>query len=300
MAEKDYYQILGISSTATADEIKSAYRKLARKYHPDVTGGDKSKEALFKDITQAYEVLGDTSKRAEYDNQRRNPFGQTTNRATGSDFSHFAGFSTGGGRGVDMGDFFSGRTIFDEFDIGMGGTYPGSRGMDIRTDITISLAEAALGAEKTIVLEPDKEERKRIKIRIPAGVEEEETIRVPGKGRSASTKGGEAGDLYLTIHISPHPRLRRNGIHLETELPISLGQAVLGAKVEVETLEGPVQLTIPPETSSGQKLRLRGKGGADRKGGHGDLFVTIQIMVPKNISAEAKQLIKEFSKITAT
>ncbi|MCS6914328.1 MAG: DnaJ C-terminal domain-containing protein [Myxococcales bacterium] len=294
MALKDYYKTLGVSGTASAEEIKKAYRRLAKKYHPDVTGGDKAKEAKFKEITEAYEVLSDPKRRAEYDELRNNPFaGREPGFGRGPE-----GFASSGGPRVDFNfeSFFSGG-FADLFGGGfMGSTRRGQRGTDLQATIELSLPEAALGVEKTLTLEPLAEPRK-VTVRIPAGVEDGEVVRVPGQGRPG-TRGGAPGDLLLQVKIQPHPIFRRHGADLEVDVPITIDQAVLGAKVDVPTLEGRAQVTVPPGTSSGQKLRLRGKGASDRKGGRGDLYGVVQIVVPKQISEEARALIARFGQLT--
>lgn len=309
MALKDHYKTLGVASTATADEIKKAYRRLAKKYHPDATGGDKGKEAKFKEISEAYETLSDEKKRGEYDTMRTSPF---AGREGGFGFGG-GGFPGGGGGGaggrrvdINLEDLFGGGgfdSIFGGGGAG-GGGFPGAargagrtqRGADLQATIELGLPEAALGAEKTLTLEPQAGGRK-VTVRIPAGVDDGETIRVPGQGRPGA-RGGPAGDLLLQVKVMAHPVFRRKGADLEADVPIGVAEAVLGTKAEVQTLEGKAQVTIPPGTSSGQKLRLRGKGASDRKGGRGDLYGIVQVVVPKQVSEEARALIARFGELT--
>jgi DnaJ-class molecular chaperone len=312
MAQKDYYKILGVEPSASAEELKKSYRKLAKKYHPDVTGGDKTKEAQFKEISEAYETLSDPKRRSEYDAMRNNPF---AGQDMGGGFGGFGGFGRGGRGGrtninvdlSDLDDLFRRGGFGDLFNEGMprpGAAGAGSRsrgrrpqrGTDVQASIDLGLAEAALGAEKGIVLEPDTEARK-VTVRIPAGVNDGETIRVPGQGRPGKN-GGPSGDLLLQVRLLPHPVFRRNGIDLEVDVPIRVDEAVLGTRAEVPTLEGKALVTIPSGTSSGQKLRLRGKGAGDRKGGRGDLYGVVQIVVPKGISEEARAAIARFAELT--
>ena len=327
MALPDYYKVLGVSETATADEIKKAYRKLAKKFHPDVTGGDKAKEARFKDISQAYDVLGDEKKREEYDTQRKNPFAGSGPSGGGfpggfpGGFSDFAGFS-GGGRSrraaggsqrvnmnVDLED------MLRQFGLNMGrdgapGGFPGGgraeareaegRGGDVQTSLEIGFVEAALGIEKSVVLEPGSPSERRLTMRIPAGVEDGETLRLAGQGRPG-IGGAPAGNLLVKIVVKPHAatKFRRKGADVEIDVPVHFDVAVLGGVAEVPTLEGTkATLKIPAGTPDGTLLRLRGKGAGDRKGGRGDLYGVIQIIVPKDISPEARELLRKFAELT--
>jgi DnaJ-class molecular chaperone len=301
-APKDYYKVLGVSETASADEIKKAYRKLAKKFHPDVTGGDKAKEARFKEASEAYEVLGDDKKRAAYDEQRRNPFAG----------SGFAGGTPGGGPvNVDLGDLFSrfkaggggGGGFGDLFEMFGGGAPRAQRaprkGEDVVARFEIELPDAALGAEKELIIDG-----KRLKVRIPPGVTDGQTIRLAGQGNPGG-KGAPAGDLLIELHEKAHARFRRRApasADIEVDLPIPVDVAILGGKAEVPTLEGTsVSLTIPPGTSSGRQLRLRGKGAhassSHGGSGRGDLFAVASVQVPSEIPAKAKELIQEFARL---
>jgi DnaJ-class molecular chaperone len=317
MAAPDHYKTLGVSETATPEELKKVYRKLAKKYHPDVTGGDKAKESRFKEISQAYDVLSDEKKRQEYDQQRRNPFaGAGAPGAGGPDFSGFGGFPGFGGRGRRPGGASAGgrggidiEDMLRGFGVNMGdeGGGPFSRGgartvdprgADVQATLEISFVEAALGTEKQVVLEPGTAGERKLTMRIPAGVDHEETIRLSGQGRPG-VNGGPAGNLLIKIQVQPHPRFRRKGPDLEVEIPIHIDEAVLGGTIEVPTLEATkATVKIPPGTSSGTLLRLRGKGAGDRHGGRGDLYGTVQIVVPKEITPEARELIKKFGELT--
>lgn len=303
---KDFYRTLGVSETAPADEVKRAYRKLAKRYHPDVTGGDKAKEAKFKEISEAYETIGDEKKRAAYDLERKNPFGAGMPPGAGGPFrggpNPFAGRRpTGGGVHVDLNDLFQKQQeqgggfgdLFSELFGGGGGARarPSARGADVHAKMEIELPVAAMGGEVPILVDG-----KRWNVKVPAGVEEGQNIRLAGKGQPG--RAG-AGDLLLEVHIKPHPQFRKSGHHdLEVDAHLDVDQAVLGGKVDVPTLEGKVSLTIPAGTSSGMKLRLRGKGIPKKDGTRGDLYAVTQIQLPKEIPPRAKELIAEFAKLT--
>ena len=333
MATKDFYKTLGVSEKASADELKKAYRKLAKKYHPDVTGGDKAKEAKFKEITEAYETLGDEKKRAQYDELRSNPF--AGGGFAGGARSGGGGFPGAGAQGFDINDLFSqfggrgagGRVytyspgggpsegggpdlgglgdIFEMFRGQQGGAAAGGRvrqqprrGQDVVAKLEIELPDAALGAEKSVTVDG-----KQLKIKIPAGVTSGKTIRLAGQGQPAPGKGGQAGDLLIEVHERPHPRFRRRLDHpadIEVDVPVPVDVAVLGGKAPVQTLEGTtVTLSIPPGSSSGRKLRLKEKGAVQGGGKpRGDLYAVVSVQVPSEISPQARELIEEFAKLT--
>ena len=306
MAQPDFYKILGVSETANADEIKKAYRRLAKKNHPDATGGDKAKESKFKDISQAYDVLSDEKRRAEYDQERKNPF-------AGAGGGGFPGGrpgagrrpAGGGGRGginIDLEDLLrqGGGGMGDIFGEHFGGGgRQAARGADVQTNIDLSLPEAALGGEKSFTLEPGSPNERRLTMRIPAGVEDGETIRLSGQGRPSAGSSGAPGNLLIKVHVLPHPQFRRKGSDIEVEVPIAIDEAVLGTAAEIPTLEGTkAKVNIPAGTSSGTKLRLRAKGSGDKKGGRGDLYGVVQITVPKTISEEVRKLIERFGQLT--
>jgi molecular chaperone DnaJ len=309
---KDFYKVLGVSETATADEIKKAYRKLAKRYHPDVTGGDKSKETKFKEISEAYETIGDEKKRAAYDAARKNPFAGGF-PGGGSPFG--AGFPGGGAQrvNIDLEDLLGRRgrgggtegesfgDLFSElFGFGGAGGRAAPTGRDITLHTELDLPTAALGGEHTVTTPQG-----RLTVKIPSGIDEGQTIRVAGKGEPGN-KGRPAGDLLIEVKIKPHPLFRRKGTDLEVDVPVAIDQAVLGAKVDVPTLEGKAQVTVPAGSSSGLKLRLRGKGVPSRTAGatsphpRGDLYAVLQIVVPKDISPRARELITEFARLTKT
>ena len=321
---KDFYKILGVSETASAEDIKKSYRRLAKKLHPDVNAGDKAKESKFKDVSEAYETIGDEKKRAEYDAARRNPFagGGGRSHPGGGPGGGFSGGFPGGGGGrvhVDFNEMFSrgarrprgvetetqretlGDIFGDLFNFGGRGgegqpqQHGRGDGRDIAMQTEVDFATAALGGDHSVTSPSG-----RITVRIPPGIEDGQTVRVAGRGEAASTKKGAAGDLLLEIHVRPHPTLRRKGQDVEVDVHLPIDVAILGGKVEVPTLEGkPLQLTIPAGTSSGVRMRLKGKGIPLRDTtARGDLYAVIAIDVPKDLPQPAKDLIAEFAKLT--
>jgi len=332
MAAKDYYNILGVSKTATEKEIKSAYRKLARKYHPDVNPGDKAAEEKFKEISEAYEVLSNPEQRKKYDQYGH--LGDAWRHAGEAGFGGQPGGGYPGGAqwqevhihpediGVDLSDllggFFGGRTR--EARHARRGRQP-VKGEDFQYEIEISLLEAYNGTERTFSLESYDacptcagtgtvnnqtcptcagagvvKQPKTITVTIPKGVKEGAKIRLAGKG-GPGLFGGPPGDLYLIPRILPDVRFERDGDDLITEVAVTFPQAALGADVDVPTLNHPVQAHIPPGTSSGQRLRLRGKGMPHLHGeGYGDLYARVKITVPKHLSERQKELVEEFEK----
>lgn len=292
MANTDYYQTLEVSKTATADEIKKAYRRLSRKYHPDMNPDDKQAEANFKAVQQAFDVLGDEQKRRQYDQfgeafNRRGPQGEGqtwTSGQGGFDFNDLFGGQ------VDLGDLFGGAFGGG----GRGQTRQRRRqtpGRDLEIGISIPFQIAVNGGEYPLSLQRGGQ-TERIMVKIPPGVDEGSRVRLAGQGEP-STTGGPAGDLHLKLQIIPHPYFRRDGNNLLIDMPLSITEAILGAQVEVPTLaEGMVSLKVPPGTSSGAKLRLKGKGIVDRKTKEqGDQLVVIKIVSPKEITPAARELL---------
>lgn len=289
MAHKDYYQILGITITASVEEVKSAYRRLAREYHPDANGGDRDKEALFHEISQAYDVLGDDTRRAVYDAFHRPP--PTSPPAT--EGRGRPAPTAGEGRGRPSGPTVQrGRppTANPGFGGGFGG---GARPVRMRGRVELTLAEAVLGADKTLTLEmPDGQERE-VTLHVPPGTEDGETIRLPNPGGRSP-----ALELVLEIKVQPSPQFRRHGLDLEVDVPVPFEKAVLGGPIQVPTLAGTTTVALPAGSSSGHRLFLAGQGAADRKGKRGDLHGVVMITVPRRLSDEARQLIERYARLS--
>lgn len=312
---QDYYKILGIPRTASRDEIQKAYRKLARIYHPDVNK-TKTAEDKFKQLSEAYEVLKDTDKRKKYDMLGANwRAGQDFSPPPGWSGAPFefrrrpqgtADFDLGGGSKGGFSDFF--EMLFGQYGLGRFGggqrataktpKHPTGRGKDHEANVTISLSEACFGAAKTFHFQRTETGAngtphtvsKRYDVKIPPGITEGARIRLVGQGGKPAKKGQPAGDLFLKVHIAPHPALKVDGHDLLVEVPVSPWEAALGAQVEVPTLDGHIKMTIPPGTQSGQRFRSREKGLPKKDGGRGDLYATIQIAIPKSLTPREQEL----------
>lgn len=302
MADHDFYQTLGISKGATKDELRKAYRKLARENHPDANPNNPQAAERFKQVQEAYDVLNDEKKRELYDRFGKDYEHAARASAAGANpFAGAGGGFTGGAGQVDLGDLF-GQGGFDFGDLfgGGGGPRPRgrrgpSRGADLRANVKVPFEIAVTGGPVDVTFDRDGSSE-TLTVKVPVGVSEGQVIRLSGQG-APGTKNGPAGDLYLTIEIQPHRYFRREGANLLIDVPITPCEAVLGAKVEVPTLnEGNVVMTIPAGTSSGVKLRLRGKGIHDPETNQkGDQFVVIKIAVPKGISDADKKLYEELA-----
>lgn len=297
MKYKDYYDILGVKRDASADDIKKAYRKLAREYHPDVSKDPKGEEK-FKDLSEAYKTLKDPEARAAYDNLGRH--------RPGEDFRPPPDWGQGFGDGtfsyedIDLSDLFA----------GLGGRRQGGNapipGQDFEVSAPITIEDAWRGTELELNLSvPEYDARGRMrrvplvfKARIPKGVTDGEKLRLRGKG-GKGMNGGPNGNLYLNIVLQPHPLYRASGHDLYLDLPLAPWEAALGASVEVPTLAGPVRLKVPAGTNSGQKLRLTGRGLPKRGEGQGNLFAIVQIVVPPSPTEHEKALFKELADASA-
>ncbi|MBI5166441.1 MAG: molecular chaperone DnaJ [candidate division NC10 bacterium] len=361
MAKRDYYEVLGVSRSVSDKEIKKAYRRLARKYHPDVNPGDKAAEARFKEITEAYEVLSDPEKRRQYDQFGHQPYGagfegfRTSGTGfEGIDWSSFDLTSQGLG---NLGDLFS-----DLF--GGHASTPTSgpiRGEDLHYSLDLDFADAIRGLSTEVSLQKHSIcqdcqgkgfkaggrleacpecggsgrrslskgpfrmaqtcprchgtgrvnlspcgrcggkgtvlKTERIAVKIPPGVDNGSKVRLQGMGEPGKN-GGPPGDLYIITRVRPHPLLERKGDNLYCEVPITIGEAALGAKIEVPTVDGLTSMRIPPETSSGQVFRLKGKGVPHLKGGgRGDQFVKVKIVVPRDLDIRSQELLREFERL---
>jgi len=298
---KDLYKILGVSEDASEDAIKKAFRKLAKENHPDATGGDKRKTERFKEINEANTVLSDQQKRREYDRLRSAPVG-ADGMPEGFDPDAFAQVFGGGSGGAqsggfgDLGDMFA--NLFGNtgpFTRGRGRGRPQARGADMVGNLEVTFKDAALGVRQTI----RSGSGKSVNVNIPAGVETGARLRVPGQGAPAP-RSGQPGDLYLDIVVRSDAYLRRNDDDVELALPLTLGEAVLGTQVDVPTLDGTVRLTVPAGTSSGAKLRLRGKGIKRPDGARGDQLCRVEIVVPrlKPDDVESRRLVEELENRT--
>ena len=363
MSKRDYYEVLGVSKTATQDELKKAYRKLARKYHPDLNKDNEEAAEKFKECNEAYSVLSDDQKRAQYDQFGHAAF-ENGGKGGGGGFGGAGGFGGFGGSGME--------DIFDMFFGGQGGrggsrtkTGP-QRGADLRFDLEITFEEAAFGLEKEINLyrdetcdhchgegaepgskvescpecngtgyvrftqntmfgqmvnerpcsrckgegkiisEPCKECRgkgtvkrnKKLKVKIPAGVDNGSRLRVSGEGE-AGAKGGPNGDLYVYLYVKPHKFFERDGTTVLCEVPINIVQATLGADIKVPTLDGQVTMKVPEGTQPGKVLRLKGKGIPSLRGGsRGDQLVRIKVVVPTKLSDKQKDALRKFADIS--
>ena len=292
MADKDYYEILGVKKNASEDDIKKAYRSLAKKFHPDKNKGNKEAENKFKEISEAYAVLSDKEKREQYDRIGREAFsfggGGAGGPFPGFDFSQFT--RAGGrrpGAGARRGGSGGFTDIFSDL-FGGGGFDEGpTRGNDVDAELTIGFREAVLGSTMELTVNGTP-----IKVKIPEGVAEGQRIRLRGKG-SPGAMGGPAGDLNVLIHVQPHGFFERRGDDIYIDLPITVGEAIRGAQVEVPTIQGPVRARIPPSTQGGQTFRLTGKGVKRKNGTFGDHYYRVQIAVPREAPADALEKIEE-------
>lgn len=356
--EKDFYAVLGVTKTASADEIKKAYRKLARQFHPDANAGDPKAEEKFKEISEAHDVLSDDTKRREYDEMRQ--YGG----AFGGGVS--GGFGAGGATSVNLGDLFGDPNLGDM----LGGLFGGransrraAKGDDLTGRVTLSFRDAATGVTTAVQLrsegacptcggsgakpgtsphtcsscggsgqtvrqqggfgfaEPCRAchgrgqvvddpcgtcagvgatmQTRTVNVRVPAGIKDNATLRVPGKGASGRS-GGPSGDLLVTVHVTPHPVFGRRAANLTLTVPITFVEAALGAKITVPTLGGePVSLKIPAGTPSGRTFRVKGRG-LSAKGKKGDLLVSVEVAIPQRVDGKARKALDEYAEATAS
>jgi len=310
---EDLYQTLGVTRQSDKDEIQKAYRKLARKYHPDMNQNDEKSREKFKRVQEAYDVLSDPDKRAAYDRYgadfekvRSSGFNPAAGGASfeGLDLEQIFGGARGGGGGFQNGfsDFFEQLMGAGAGPGGRGGGGAGGGrrprqaaptvGENIRHELRIPLKKALTGGQYEFYLPADAG-RQKIAFSVPTGIESGSKMRLRGKGY-ASPSGGPAGDLILVIHVDEHPLIRRQGKNLVITLPVTLKEATLGAKVDVPTPKGSLTMTVPPGSSGGRRLRLKGQGIDDGKGPAGDILIELQIALPETIDESAKELIEQF------
>ena len=326
MEFKDYYASLGVSKTATEKEIKQAFRKMARKYHPDVNPGDKSAEARFKEINEAYEVVGDPEKRKKYDELGSNwKMYEQAQRAGGAgaagfDPNQWSATFGGGGRQSgyrtmtpeEMRELFGDEDPFSDFFHtffsggephvrGRGGRARATRarqGRDVESPLELSLEDAYKGTTRRLGLQQNGRSRS-VDVRIPAGVGEGSRVRVSGEGEPGAG-GASSGDLYLRIHLIPDPRFERKGQDLQSRVRVPVTTAVLGGEAEVPNLGGkPIRLKIPPVTQNGQVFRLKGKGMplVGKPDEHGDLYATIEAELPRQLTPEERSHYEALAKL---
>ena len=313
MEYKDYYKTLGVAKTATASEIKKAYRKLAVKYHPDKTKDDKAAEEKFKEVTEAYEVLKDSEKRKKYDELGANWKMYEQQGPNGGGRGGY-GSPFGGGRSQqefseEYSDLFGGGGFSDFFESFFGsqggggsrGPYTSQRGyaikgQDHQASITIPLQQAYEGVTPVVNVSG-----KRLRIKIKPGIEDGQTLKIGGKG-GESIQGGPAGDLFLKINIEQHPNFTRKGNDLYTDVPVDVYTAILGGKVTINTLKGPVSISIPAGTDNGKVLRLKDMGMPHYGNAtqFGNLFATVSLTTPKNLSNEEVELVRQLKALRET
>jgi curved DNA-binding protein len=311
MAKRDYYEVLGVSKSATADEIRKAHRKLALKYHPDRNRDNKGAEERFKEIQEAYDVLSDATKKANYDQ-----FGHAGVGAGGPNGDAAEAFRRAQGRGggrttwraspnVSVEDFDPSQMggdfgdIFEQLFGGSGGRKAGAtrgrgrapapRGQDVEHAVQLTFEQAARGTTLPLQITRGQGQAETIEVKIPPGVKDGSRIRIKGRGEQA---GGEPGDLFIVTRVLPHPYFRREGLDIYIDLPLSMYEALLGSRVSVPTLDGAVTLTTPSGASSGAKLRIKGRG-VERGAEKGDQYAVVKIIMPKNLSEADQKLITE-------
>ncbi len=298
MAKQDYYSVLGLRRNASDKEIKQAYRRLARQYHPDVNPGDTAAEQQFKEISEAYSVLSNPESRKKYDRFGHQAF------ATGFDSAFASGGGFTGGYTGNLKDFFGGRasfeglgSIFEEF---WGGGRQRTQhtpvsGQDLEHSVDISFEEAMRGTTTPVQVLRRAGGLERLQVKIPPGVDTGSKVRVAGKGEPGRYSG-PPGDLYIAIRVRPHAYFVRQDNDILCEVPVTLAEALLGAKIEVPTIDGKATMTLPAGTQNGRRFRLRGKGApALQSGGRGDHYVTVHVVLPEKLDARSRELLEEFA-----
>lgn len=317
--KRDYYEVLGVGRNADEAAIKKAYRKLAKKYHPDTNAGNQEAEKKFKEVTEAYGVLSDPEKKKMYDQ-----FGHAAFDGTGQSTGNYGGFTGNPGGGgyreyhFESGnmddifgdifgnifhgnDFHSGSFRQNGFGKGFRQGNASRKGSDLKTEVTVTFEEAAFGCDKVVRLQKENGAIQTLQVHIPAGMESGKSIRLRGKGMPGMG-GGEAGDLLMKVNVLPKPGFERKGMDIYSTVQIPFTTAVFGGEAMVPTINGNVLCKIKEGTQSGSKIRLKGKGIVSMKDSsvYGDQYVTVQIQVPTGLSREAKQKLKEFEQLSRT
>jgi DnaJ-class molecular chaperone len=309
MAE-DYYKILNVDRSASQEDIQKAYRKLARKYHPDMNPDDNAAKEKFKKIQQAYDVLNDPKKRQMYDQYGSDFESMGGGAGPGAEWQTFHGGGQGGFQDIDFSQIFGGQAgsggaggfedILRQF---AGGGATGGRqwrrqqqtrrpGGDLHHDLHIPFNTSITGGQAQLSVRRASGKVETITVKIPPGIENGKKIRLRGQGEPSAT-GGPPGDLLITVYVAKHPHFRRRGSDLEVSIPVTLAEAALGAKIEIPTPQGQIALTVPAGTSSGRRLRLKGMGAPTGKGGHGDLYAEMQIVLPESLDEDSQAAIRK-------
>jgi len=300
MAE-DYYSTLEVRRDASAEEIQSAYRKLARKYHPDLNPDDKQAKQNFQEVQNAFDVLNDTKKREMYDRYGSAYESMGQGRA---DASPWAGAGRSPNVDINFEDLFGGQSgggfsdIFKQFtQRGQQPRRPAAptRGANLEHELTVPFTTAVLGGEAQIAIQRGDGTTETMQVKIPVGIEDGKKIRLRGQGQP-SPNGGPAGDVLIKINTTPHPYFRRQGKRLDVRVPITIVEALEGAKIDVPTPHGTITLSVPPGSSSGSKLRVKGQGVKTANGESGDLFAELQIVLPETVSEEDRELLQSILK----
>ncbi len=299
MEYKDYYKTLGLEKTATANEIKKAFRQLAVKYHPDKNQNDKAAEEKFKEINEAYEVLGNAEKRKKYDGLASNwkNYGESNGGQEGFDWSQFAERENGYKYSTrNSSNDFSGRQFSDFFESVFGNQFGGEergsyKGSDYHADMELSLDEAYSGTTRALEVNGQA-----LQLKIKPGVSDQQSLRLKGKG-GQGINGGSSGDIYITVHIPEHPHYKRKKNDLHCEIPVNLYTAILGGKASIRTLKGIMKIDLAAGTENGKVLRLKGQGMPifGKPGAFGDLYAKVSVVVPKNLSPGETELFKELA-----
>ncbi len=300
--DEDYYKTLGIKRDASQPDIQRAYRELARKYHPDMNPGDEKAKERFQRVQQAYDVLNDPEKREMYD-RYGSSFQSAGGGPGGGTYTHTHGGPGAGFEEFDFGQIFGGRQsegfadIFRQFTGGRGPTRQArpQRGKDLQHEIEIPLRTAITGGEASLALQRPGGKVETISVKIPRGIEDGKKIRLRGQGERSATDG-KPGDLLIQIRVAPHPCFKRRGNNLEVMVPVTLAEAALGAKIDIPTPQGTITLTVPPGTSGGRRLRVKGHGVSENKKQAGDLYAEIRIVLPPELDEEAQRQIREIDR----